>query len=52
MLKGYKTYITAFLAVITAVSTWLVGDLALVDMCQIVVPAVIGACVRAGVASQ
>jgi hypothetical protein len=52
MLKGYKTYITAFIAIVGAIGTWLIGEMAMVDMCQIVVPAVIGACVRAGVANQ
>ena len=49
MLKGYKTYITAGLAVLGALAAYLVGDLSLVDMFQLIVPALVGAFLRKGV---
>jgi hypothetical protein len=52
MLKGYKTYITAVVVIVGAVGAWLVGDLAIVDMFQLVVPAAVGMFVRAGIAGQ
>jgi hypothetical protein len=52
MLKGYKTYITAAVAMVGAVAAWLVGDMAMVDMFQLIVPAAVGMFVRAGIAGQ
>lgn len=52
MLSGYKTYITAALAILTAVGTWLAGDLQLADMIQTVVTAALGAFIRHGVATE
>jgi hypothetical protein len=49
MLKGYKTYITAGVAVISTVAAYLVGDLAIADAAQLVLTAILGATVRAGV---
>lgn len=49
MLSGYKTYITAGVAVITAVATYLTGDASLTDTAQLVFTALIGAFLRAGV---
>ena len=49
MLSGYKTYITAFIAVVTAVGAYLGGDATLIDTAQLVFTALIGAFVRAGV---
>jgi hypothetical protein len=51
MLKGYKTYITAAVAAITAIAAYLVGDAGLADTIQIVVTAVLGATLRAGIAN-
>lgn len=51
MLSGYKTYVTAALAIVGAVAAYLVGDMSLADAVQIVVPALIGAFVRNGVAN-
>lgn len=51
MLSGYKTYVTAALAIAGAVAAYLVGDMSLADAVQIVVPALIGAFVRNGVAN-
>jgi len=52
MLKGYKTYITAFVTVVGAVGAWLVGDMELVDALHLVVPAFLATFVRAGIAGQ
>ena len=52
MLSGYKTYIAAVLAVLTAVGAWLAGDLQLADMIQTVVTAALGAFIRHGVATE
>jgi hypothetical protein len=51
MLSGYKTYITAALAVLTAIGAWLAGDLPIGDMIQTVVTAALGAFIRHGVAT-
>lgn len=50
MLKGYKTYITALLAVAGAVGAYLTGEMSITDAVQIIVPALIGAFVRNGMA--
>ena len=49
MLKGYKTYITAGLAIITAAATYLTGDATLGEALQIGFGAVLAAFVRNGV---
>ena len=46
MLKGYKTYIVAAVAVIGAIASYLVGDLAMADAAQLALTAVLGATVR------
>lgn len=51
MLSGYKTYITAAVAVVTAVGAYLSGDAGLVDTAQIVFTALLAAFVRNGVAN-
>ena len=50
MLKGYKTYIVAVMAVLGAVSTFLIGEISLIEMFQLIVPALVGAFLRKGVA--
>jgi hypothetical protein len=52
MLKGYKTYITAGIAVIGAIGAYLVGDVGLADTAQIVVTALLGAFIRHGVTTE
>lgn len=52
MLKGYKTYITAGVAIITAIATYLTGDATLSEAIQLSITAVLGATVRAGVTSE
>lgn len=50
MLKGYKTYITAAVAVIGAVATYLTGETSAADAAQLVVTALLGAFLRNGMA--
>jgi phage-related holin len=52
MLKGYKTYIVAGLAVIGAVAGYLTGDVTLSNAIQLVVTAVIGATIRNGITTE
>ncbi|MCC7304777.1 MAG: hypothetical protein IT558_00800 [Alphaproteobacteria bacterium] len=52
MLKGYKTYILAGVAVIGAVASFLVGDVSFADAAQLVVTALLGATIRHGVATE
>lgn len=51
MLKGKKTYITAFLAIATAVGAYLGGDATAIETAQLVFTALIGAFVRNGVSA-
>jgi len=52
MLKGYKTYIVAGLALLGAVAGYLTGDLSLADAAQAGLTAVLGATIRSGVKSD
>lgn len=49
MLKGQKTYLVAGLAVLGALVSFLVGDLAAADAAQLALTAVLGATVRHGI---
>lgn len=49
MLKGYKTYITAGIAVLTAAAGYLVGDMDLAQAIQLGFSALLASTVRAGV---
>lgn len=49
MFAGYKTYITAGVAVITAVSAYLVGDADMMQTVNLVFTALLAAFVRNGV---
>ena len=51
MLQGKKTYITAAVAIITAIAAYLVGDATPIQAAQLVFTALIGAFVRSGVAN-
>lgn len=51
MFSGYKTYITAAVAVIGAVAAYLTDDATLIQTAQLVVTAIIGATVRHGLAN-
>ena len=50
MFKGYKTYITAAVAVLSAVAAYLTGDLTISAAAQLVLTAVLGATVRNAIA--
>lgn len=52
MLAGYKTYITAGVAVITAVAAYLTGEATVMQTAQLVFTALIGAFVRNGMANN
>lgn len=49
MLKGYKTYITAGIAVLTAVAGYLTGETSLTDALQLGFTAIMGAFIRSGI---
>ena len=51
MLQGYKTYITAAVAIIGAVAGYLTGDLQLAAAVQLAVTAILGATLRSGIAN-
>jgi len=51
MFAGYKTYITAALAVLTAVASYLVGEASIMQAAQLVFTAMIGAFVRHGISN-
>ena len=51
MLSGYKTYITAAVAVVTAVAGYLTGDLELGAAIQLGITAILGATLRSGIAN-
>jgi hypothetical protein len=50
-LSGYKTYITAGLAIIAAVGGYLIGQESAAQAVQLVITALLGAFIRSGVAS-
>lgn len=52
MLAGYKTYIVAGLAIITAVSAWLTGDATLAEAIQLCVTSALGATIRHGITTS
>ena len=49
MFSGYKTYITAAVAIVGAVAAWAVGDVGIADTVQLVVTAILAATVRNGI---
>lgn len=52
MFLGYKTYIVGGVAILAAVASYLVGDLALADAAQACLTAILGMTVRAGIATK
>jgi hypothetical protein len=52
MLSGYKTYITAGVAVIGAWAAVLTGDVAMIDAVKITIDALLAAFIRNGVAAS
>ena len=49
MLAGYKTYITAALAVLSAIAAYLTGEVSLFDTAQLVFAALLAIFIRKGV---
>ena len=49
MLKGYKTYVTAGVAIVSAVAAYLVGDADLMQTANLVFTALLAAFVRNGI---
>ena len=49
MLSGYKTYLIAGAAAITAIASYLAGDATLAETIQLVVTAAMGATIRSGI---
>lgn len=49
MLKGYKTYVTAGVAIVGAVAAYLVGDASLNDTASLVVNALLAIFIRNGI---
>jgi hypothetical protein len=52
MLKDKKTYVVAAVAVISAIASYLTGDLALNDGLQVILTAILGATLRNGIKSE
>lgn len=51
MLSGYKTYITAALAILGALGGWLDGDLTVTAALDIALPALLAMTLRHGIAT-
>ena len=49
MLSGYKTYIVAAVAIVTAVGAWLTGDATMAETIQLAITAILGATIRNGI---
>ena len=52
MFAGYKTYITAAVAIIAALASYMTGDIAVTDAAQLILTAVLGATIRNGIAKS
>lgn len=52
MFAGKKTYITAFVAIVTALGAYFVGDATVAATAQLVLTAVLGATIRNGIANS
>jgi len=52
MLKGYKTYVVAGLAVLTAAVQYLTGDITASAALQLGITAILGATLRSGIANE
>ena len=52
MLSGYKTYITAALAILGAAAAYLTGEMVLNDAIQLAVTAALGAFIRNGMPAK
>ena len=51
MLKGYKTYITAALAIVAAIGAYMTGDASVAQTGQLVFSALLAAFIRDGIKS-
>lgn len=51
-LKGKKTYVTAFLAILTAVGSYVLGEIALQDLIEAVFAALTAMTIRAAIAKS
>lgn len=52
MLSGYKTYITAGIAIITAIGLYLTGEDTVAQTVQLIITAALGAFIRSGVTAE
>jgi len=52
MFAGYKTYITAAIAILTAAAAYLTGDMTVAETLQLVVTALLGVFLRSGIAAK
>ena len=50
MLKGYKTYVVGGVAILSAVASYLVGDVNVVEASQLVLTAILGMTIRNAIA--
>jgi hypothetical protein len=51
-LSGYKTYITAGVAIVGAVGLYLTGEDTVAQMTQLIITALLGAFIRSGVTAE
>lgn len=49
ILEGKKTYVTALVAIVSAIAALLTGDASIADTAQIVLTAILGATIRRGI---
>lgn len=52
MLAGYKTYIVAVIAAITALGAWLAGDITIGAAGQAILTSLLGATIRSGITTE
>lgn len=52
MLKGKKTYVVAVLSILGAIGAYLTGDATMAEAIQLSITAVLGATLRAGMATE
>ncbi len=52
ILSGKKTYIAAGMGALGAILSYLTGDISMVDAAQLVLTAVLGTTIRAGIAGK
>lgn len=52
MLKGYKTYVVGAVAILGAIASYLVGDVEAAAAAQLILTAILGMTVRAGITTE